>query len=326
MAEPDTTFSDQARVAAAMAAVETPMEGEVIDAPVVEEPPEPAEAPEDGEAPVADEAEEKPAEGAPEAAADPPEPELEAPLLAKIAKRERRQRDEHKARMAEIKEQEEALAERTKSLEAFEVAKARVQSDPVAFFESLGIKEGFANIASQLWHRELGDDAPAEFKQQQQYRTAEARILELERRHEKALEDQKAQMEQIQTQQRVREFDARNESYLKNLGDSMPHLAAEAAGDMHGAKEAMANVALMMFEQDSSHTPEPAEIATYIEEQLEKSMAKFGHLYAKKNGKPAAKDEEPIKPITTTTTTRKRAPALTDAERIARATAAYAGE
>lgn len=315
----ETTEAPRDPIAAALAAMEAidPQEG-------TPEAPEPAEdegAPEDGDEGSEPSESPKGAEKGPEEAG---EDELVSPRLAMLARREKQLREEQARRAAEIESREKELEERLKAIEQFEAAKRQAQSDPAALFEALGISEGYKDIAAQLWAKELGEDAPAELKEQQRYRTLEARMNEQARRYEEAIKQQEQRLEQMKWERQAREYENGVSDFLGKLPEKYVHLGALVQEDRGGALHEVLQVATQLLERDSSHVPTPEELADVMEEHLERQLSRFKGLYERRENRGAAAEKRPAKKTLknqTSTTTRPKKPALSEEERVARARA-----
>jgi hypothetical protein len=120
------------------------------------------------------------------------EKEESDPRFAALAKRER----DILSRQKELKDAHAALEESRKAADAFEQAKRNASVDPVAFVKSLKLDLPLDQIAKALWYEVLGDDAPAEAKQDKRFTSMEAKVRQLQselEQHQRAKEERERQ-------------------------------------------------------------------------------------------------------------------------------------
>ena len=128
------------------------------------------------------------------------------------------------------------------------------------------------DLATQIWYSELGDEAPADFKQQTELTKAQQRIDALEKRLEES--NQKAE----EARQRAA-YDAQVNALDADLGkmaqevnkDEFPFLAKMSKESPQDTYEAMVSVALGQINEGSWVTAQ--EVARLLEAGLEKTLS-----------------------------------------------------
>lgn len=193
---------------------------------------------------------------------------LKAKQLAAMARKEEELRVE-KTRLEGLQKQ---LDGSTASIEDF---KKLLLKDPAKALELAGTKD-FASIASQLWFKELGDDAPAEFKKQLHDKSTAARIEALEKRLQAKEEEQTKATDKIYQDIWVHSLDRDLKTLVQNIPEDLRYLNAIAEDDPEEAYEALATATANLIQ--AGQTPTAREAAEAYNKQLEAELNRFSKL------------------------------------------------
>jgi hypothetical protein len=218
-----------------------------------------------------------PAEKAVEAETAKPAPEDKDDILdekgpaafAAIAKREKKQREAHAARLAELKVAEEER----KALAEFQEAKRLAARDPLSAIKAIGLSEQqFADLSRELYAHSLGDQAPPEWKAQKQQRTA---LQEVEERAQKLVDERIAQFTQQMQAERAREqYVTQVRESLPTLAEGTKHFARLVTADPARATDTIFRLAAK-HAQEHGEVPDLATIARQYEEALSEELRPF---------------------------------------------------
>lgn len=283
----------------------------------------PEEAVETEATPEAKPAAEKKAEAAPEGekkeAAETPE--LPSTALSRIARREKRQREQHEARLAEIDVKMKELESKASGVSSLDDLKALADSDPVALFAALGIKDKLADKAKSLYYEELGEDAPAEAKENRRIRQLEAEIRAVKRETTEWRNSQQQAAQQVANQQLVDKYVNTLELSLSEVPAEFKHVVALAKNNRQGAVQAMYQMAVSAAEANpQAEIASPAELIEALEENILGELAQLGYT----NDSPKKTTETEQKKTSGKTLTNKQVKdqtkpkpaAMTDEERL----------
>lgn len=259
--------------------------------------------------PPADPAAEAPAEGEPEAETeateeDPAErlaAEVDAELKAKeekpaeeatdpkserilsIARRDRKLREDikaHEARVAEFERHQQAMEQQVQDrIQAgLEIRLAEIREravgDPSGFYaDELGVDvEHFGPIAKNFWARQLGEDAPAEMKREQELYALRHRLNQLEGRG-------KTKDEEAKTSQQKAEWGAFADGFLAEArgyvtaNTELPHLRREFAASPRDTMDAFTLVAANIIRNSNGRVvPSVQQVAQLLNAEIENEI------------------------------------------------------
>jgi hypothetical protein len=294
---------------------------------------EPTEAAEPAPTDAAPEAESAPSEQA-EAPEAKPEPDAPiSPQLAAVARAKRKADAEIATARAELEKQRAEIEERAKGLGQAEELTKLALTDPAKFFEQIGAKDR-KEIARLLWFAELGDQAPAEYRERIRARSMEQQIEELRQEREKERQEAEQRAQVDQGRQMITAYRGAIESHLAEVPETMPLVRAAAGHDSQGTADALMQLAIRHAEANPSGQPlTPPQLAQMLEGALEKELAPFRGVFAPieqpKQGIAVGGESRPgtktLSNSKTATPTAQRPAALTEDERIARAAQALTG-
>lgn len=256
-----------------------------------------------------------------------------SPQLAALTRKEKRQRQQHEARMGELKEREAQIAEQTAKLQEWEQAKKYAASDPVRLFKALGVEKNLADPAQALYLAELGDDAPGDVKARAEQAALRGRLAALESENEAAQQRAVEQQKKVDAAEYINGYKREVRSDLESV-ESLPHVERLFKVDPAGTVDAIYAIAL----HDAQGNPEAPiaktkdlaqrlEAAVKLEYEEQKST--FADIYGDSNdteekAKATGKKDKKPAPKTlsnqqTATPTQKRTAAQTEQEKIQRA-------
>ena len=326
----------QARVDAALSAIDSTMEAEVgaegDQAPEPDEGLTPAEGSEaaertpepEGETSLTDE------EAAPDA-------EMESSRLAARSRRERQKREtreareeEHRARAHELDEREASLKTRGGSLDDWA---SLFRSDPQEALKQINITDGLGEVANMLYAIELGEEAPPELLSMLRARESEARIEKLERRQKDKFEQLEEREQALRHEEFQRGYVASIDNHMRAVPEDLVYAKVMYQVNPEQAVEMMYSIAVQNAQENPrSSESSPAVLAealnSQMAQQLEPIIQALIELELAKQGK----DSSPAGNGTTAepktlrnadnAKTSKRPPANTDEDRVSRAVAA----
>ena len=326
-AAPSTADAVAARMAAAMAALgpdeESQTEPEAL-APKIEakkaEPPKPVE-PEKTEA-------EKKAEA------------LVSPQLAAVQRAKKRAEDEIAIKRDQFAKERAEYDSEKPAFDAYKLAKATKSASAIAKAHALSDDER-VKVAQEWLYAAMGSDAPAEWQAKkemwaikQEAEEAKRLVQDFKRQQEEdGISRQRAQAQEAE------EIGARSflREYVKTIDDKRPHLQVQAEADPAQLAEDMLRIALDYRRYRANELKIPVhdlpeteglsaeEIATRLEQRLEKSLSPYRAKWQPKTEiKPAAETQPAPKTLSnrSSSPTAPRPAAQTEKERIARAMAA----
>lgn len=242
--------------------------------------------------PVAADAPPTPKPADPPAAAEEPPP-LKARQLAWLSKQEAALR----TREAKTKESEARMAE-------YEAAKAALDRDPARFFKALGFDEDKQNdLVTQVWRKQLGDDAPPELAQKADNAAVSSRLDRLEKMIEQALDPNRPQPQPATTggfdAARAEALENELRSIVQTVPSDLSYFALDAQEDPEGALTALvsATAAVMHQRGPTGQWPTAQEVARMLNDEIAADVAK----YSKASGAasiPASKTTPPTQRVT----------------------------
>lgn len=244
---------------------------------------------------------------------DEQQSEAEGIGLARIARREKRARQEHERLKAELKAERDEFEKEKGQLEQFKQVVATALTNPVKVFKALGYTEPkqFQRAAQALWVEATGEDAPEAWREQVRDNSIEAEIAEL--RNELSRRDQAdaQRQQQHQMQQQLRAYHASIADTVKAVSaDDFPHVAAYAEADAAATTDALFQLAASAAEANpDGDAMTPDQLVEVFEENLKREFAIFGKLYGApgtqaQEKEPAAK-KAPARTPTTSLSNRK---------------------
>lgn len=208
-----------------------------------------------------------------------------SPLLAEKARKER----EYREKLANLESSQEQAIEDAKAAVVKEM-----MANPQAFVTKYGVDAG--DLAMQFYAAELGDDAPAELKQQLNISDSDRKLRELEQKFEQRFEQQHQAALQAQQQTVIDQYNG----FLTDVPSELPYFAAEVEHSSTEALRAMADLADHLYVTSGKY-PSAPEVARLIETQIADTVARYTAVNQTRNV-----EQKPVavqKPIDTTTNT-----------------------
>lgn len=222
--------------------------------------------------PVAAPAEAAPAVAPPKVEEKPPEPEALSPQMEAIARREKRAMERDKA----IGDREKALAEKEKTLATLdELASIAKGGNAKALAERLGLtKEAAQGLARSLWYEAMGEEAPADVRQQAELR----QLREEQARQAKLLEEERAARASEREQSRVEsaraQYAGQISAYVSAPFEGAPLVKAYAEESPQEMAQQLFSLGLRYAEANPEEpAPTPADLVKQMEAALEEQIA-----------------------------------------------------
>ena len=278
----------------------------------------------------------KEAQKAPEVPTEPVAEAL-APNIAAIMRRDRRQKELHEQRVAELAKREQELAAKMQQVASIEELTRMAVERPVEFFEKYGNGAKLADIGAQLVYKEMGNDVPEDVKEKYKVRRLETQIADLARKNEEMIKHFGEQQKLAEQSAMLRSYERSVADYTSEVPETLQHVRAIVDHDKAGAVNALMRLAVAYAQQYPDGEPlKPAQLAEYLEQGLQAEVEPFaGRIYEKKQFEPKAKvvasaepKSAPVPALTSAklaASTPTKSPAMTEEERLKRAIAAFAG-
>jgi hypothetical protein len=205
--------------------------------------------------------------------AKPEEPTLRAKQLAALARVEmeaRQAKEQYEAKLRELEQKpKEPAAPRVESLEEL---RELFEIDPDAALASLNITDK-SSIAARLMYGALGEDAPAELKQDMANRRRDAELAAIKRKLEKRDIDGKDVQNKAVFAARVEATDRELSSFVQSVPADMRFLAAEARTNPAELYQGLCTIAATHIQ--AGKFPSAREVAQALETQLEADYARL---------------------------------------------------
>ncbi len=195
------------------------------------------------------------------------------PRFAALAKRERDLLTRHK----EVKEAHSQLEAARKQVELYEQAKRNASVDPVAFIKSLALDLPLDQVAKALWYDVLGDDAPAEAKQDKRFTVMEAKLRQTEAKLEA---EQKAREERDRaeaTRTQIASFQTELRSYVEK--SEVPEVKLRFTKQADAVLDDLLNVAAALGDAGDEEWMNPEKVTSALEQKYRDERARFESLY-----------------------------------------------
>lgn len=214
---------------------------------------------------------EKPAEETPQVQEE--KAEETDPRFAALAKRERDLQTRHK----EIKDAHSQLEEARRAVDVYEQARKNAEVDPVAFIKSLKLNTPLDAMAKALWYEVLGEEAPAEAKQDRRFTQMEAKL----RQQQSELENLRREREEMAREQEIKSRVANIQSEFKSFVESneVPEIKLRYSKQADVVLDDLLNVAAELGDAGDEEWMNPEKVAAALEQRYREERARYESLY-----------------------------------------------
>lgn len=243
-------------------------------------------------APETSDALEETAEAKTEGGEEPEEPKAkepepakdDAPVDPKVAQRleaihraDKRAREQHQARLAELRAKEQEIAERARALDEFEALRGRARVDPVAAMRALGLTEDdFEHASRQLYYSSKAAASKPELREIAQ---RSQREREIEARYEEQSKRLAALEERLTRERQEVEAERHRGEYLGRvtgaIGEGAPLLKAWHAKAPEKVREGLWRAAEALA-RETGQIPDAADVVAALEQQRQQDLEELG--------------------------------------------------
>lgn len=158
-----------------------------------------------------------------------------------------------------------------------------VTSDPARFYET---PEERRRVAGDLVYENMGDEAPADFKQQREMNELRKKLAD----YDKRFEEQEEKSQKAQHMQYLREYGGRLTSFVEGGPSEAPILSQAFSENREATQRVLFNTAEQLGDELGTE-PSPLQVAQYIEAQYDAFLALAERARSKSKPAPAAQPE-----------------------------------
>ena len=268
-------------------------------------------------------------EGEAPATEEKKDPEVEekkrlSPELSAIARARKKMMQSIEAEKAKVAKERAELDAMKNELAQLKAERELALQDPVGFYEKLGVKEKFSKIGEQLYYKDLGKDAPRDYRVMAEQTALARKAQMLEGQIEEMKKFIASNEQQRQEQQVIGAYEAEIRKVASQASDELSFVKTAMADRPDWAVNQMLNLAYQHAAKNPNAQPlTPQELVEQLDEIISDSLSPWLKTAPKTQAPTGNEKTLPSKTLSasqTATLTKPRLAPATDEERVRAAT------